>query len=154
MRVWIAAMVLLCSGLAFASGQIPKTSGKPFGEQAEHSAPVNQQPQADKRGTDEMPLVVKSYPQETAQSAADAQEDRREKADTDAWTVRIGKMSIAIGALTILILIVQAIVFWLQARRLRDTVDEMKRHASHELRAYLAIEDVKYVRGKNSVRVR
>jgi len=101
-----------------------------------------------------MPLVVKSYPQETAQSAADAQEDRREKADTDAWTVRIGKMSIAIGALTILILIVQAIVFWLQARRLRDTVDEMKRHASHELRAYLAIEDVKYVRGKNSVRVR
>lgn len=119
-------MMFCCVGLAFASGQAPQASAQQLGEQSQHAASEAPQTQDMRRGTDESPLVVKNYPPETAQSAADVQEDRREKADTDAWTIRIGIVSIIIGALTILILVVQACVFVWQGKQLRKTVDAMQ----------------------------
>lgn len=82
MRVWIVIALLVCSGLTFALGQTPKVAGQ-IAPQAHLSNTETQASKNEERGTDERPLIIKNYPQITAKASAEAEEDRREKADAD-----------------------------------------------------------------------
>jgi hypothetical protein len=77
-------------------------------------------PNHDKRGTEQSPIVIKVLPpfNEDEKTAAEKKE-RQDKTESDWWLVKLTGTLAAIGVL-------QLVVFGLQARRLRQTVDEMK----------------------------
>jgi hypothetical protein len=97
----------------------------------------------DKRGTEKDPLVVKLLvtPKSAEQVANDKQE-RDEKAWSDTWLISLTGFLGLVG-------IIQAGVFWLQARRLRQSVELMsdqsadtKLSIAQATRAALAMEGV------------
>jgi hypothetical protein len=97
---------------------------------------AQQQPQADKRGTLDSPFVVKPLPAEKNQQEAD--EDARDKSEKR-WNDRI---TIFVAIATAVILILQLIVFGLQARRLRQTIEAMKKigaDQSRDMQASIAV---------------
>jgi hypothetical protein len=85
-----------------------------------NSAQAQKIPEADKRGTLDAPLIVKSIPSEKSQQETD--DDARKK-DEKRWNDRV---AIFIGIATGIILFLQLIVFGWQARRLKQTIDTMK----------------------------
>lgn len=100
---------------------------KDAGQQASHAeqpATARQNANEDKRGTEQSPLVVgplvvKTIAEKSKDEASNEEKDRAEHADNDRWTIRIGWATFAI-------LTIQAIVFAWQARRLRQSVMEMR----------------------------
>jgi hypothetical protein len=76
----------------------------------------------DKRGTEDTPLVVRpdaSTAKRYDEEAHEKQEDREERAHAEF-------VAEAIGLATIAILAIQALAFFVQAQRLRESIDEMK----------------------------
>jgi hypothetical protein len=95
----------------------------------------------DKRGTAELPLVVRPLAAEkTQQEAEEDTRDRRDKRWYEGATL-------VIGVATLLILIVQAIAFFVQAWRLQQTINTMKglgreqrEIGEAQVRAYVSIK--------------
>jgi len=93
---------------------------------------AQQNTKPDERGTDEMPLIIKVLPppDEAEKTAANKQE-RQDKSNSDWWLVALTGVLAFIG-------VVQIIVFSIQARRLRQTVDEMRKSADAQYQAQRA----------------
>ena len=107
----------------------------------------------DNRGTEQQPFVVKAVPIpndnlardklhaiERAQDLQDRESDIQQREKTEHWN-RI------IGIATIFILVIQAIAFWIQAREMRRSVNEMKA-ATQTGRDTLAAEQRPWVKLK------
>ncbi len=81
---------------------------------------TEQKAKPDTRGTEQSPLVIKVNPSPiNDEKAAEEKKERQEKSDSDWWLVKLTGTLAAIGLL-------QLFVFGLQARRLRQTIEEMK----------------------------
>jgi hypothetical protein len=90
-------------------------------EQQTNPTEKEKPPNPDKRGTLELPLVVRSLaPEKTQQEAADEAKERDDKRWND-------RATLVIGFGTLLILVVQAIAFFVQAHRLNQTIKTMDR---------------------------
>lgn len=115
--IGLALLFAMPSAFSEEAGRQPPQH---FSEQ-QTTTPGNQKPSAnDKRGTSEFPLVVEPIPTKKTQQEAD--DDERERNDKR-WNDRA---TLGIGVFTLLILALQTVVFGLQARRLRQTIDTMK----------------------------
>ena len=118
-RLVIVVLVVLSAPSAPEAGedqQLPKqTSGK-------DQTPL----QPDNRGPNESPIVVKVLlpPKSDQESAQDAK-DRADKSSADWWLVRLTGLIAGVG-------VIQAIVFWIQAGRLKDTIRKMDEIASKQ----------------------
>ena len=118
----VLGMAFLAHGAALGASTTPSEhdTAQP---QSSNAAP---EPKRDDRGTDNAPLIVKNYPQQSPEDVKRADDDRRARVEADRWAIIIGEATIAIGLLTCLILVVQALVFGIQAKRLRESVKEMQ----------------------------
>lgn len=104
-------------------------------------AESKQTPQADKRGTDESPLVVKQLiPSKTQKEADQDAEDRKEKSANDRHIVYLTGALVGIAFL-------QFLVYAYQAKKLRETVEAageqsqaMERHIGEASRSADAME--------------
>lgn len=112
-------------------------------EQRNLTAQSQQQSAQDNRGTAQNPIVVKITPlPEAPDQARRDQDDRAEKANADWWT-KVGAIGvIVVGLLQLGVFALQLVVFALQARRLRETVDAMRGGEMAQLRACVGIEKV------------
>lgn len=106
------------------------------------SQPINQQQlnhshsedKSDMRGTDKSPLVIKVIPDQKTEYDGPSEERRRqEQTETIFWN----RAQIGVGVIQFFVLVVQAFVFGTQARRLRETVEQMKTSEERQLRAYI-----------------
>src|SRR5207253_5154414 len=89
--------------------------------------------ETNQRGTEGKPLIIKALPTEkTAAERAQEVNDRRDKAAADWWTVGLTLALVDVGALQFLALIVQAIVFGVQAKQLRASVDLTRTNANRQ----------------------
>ena len=81
---------------------------------------AKQQTKADKQGTEQSPIVVKVIPP-TIDDKKSAEEEKKqeEKSASDWWLVKLTAVLAVIGLL-------QLFVFGMQARRLRQTIEEMR----------------------------
>ncbi|MFZ0495150.1 MAG: hypothetical protein WBD78_05180 [Methylocella sp.] len=118
-----------------------ETSGHSFKNLSEQQtgSSENQKPSTtDKRGTLELPFVVKSIePEKTQQEAED---DARER-DDKRWNDRA---TLVVSLVTLLILIVQAIAFFVQAARLQQTIEAMKKigaEQSKDMQGWIGVAD-------------
>jgi len=138
MRVWIAAVMLCCSGLAFASPQPqpPQVAQQVIPAQQQQPSPQQQPTKPDARGTEEAPFVI-TIPKGQVETDAD-QKQATERSNTDWWTVFIAKMTLGI-------LVIQAGVFAWQGQQLKRTVATMRDTAQRQLRAYVFIDSCSLV---------
>ena len=113
----IAVIALLLLAGTNASGKKPESVGQIVVQRQEAPAPEQQHSESNVRESYSTPLEV--HVTKTHSESKEDTEDRNEHANVDWWTIRI-------GVLTFLILCVQAGVFWKQAARLRESVEEMK----------------------------
>lgn len=93
-------------------------------------------PNPDKRGTAEFPLVVR--PLATEKTQQETEEDARDRYDKR-WN---DGATLVIGFGTLLILTVQAIAFFVQAIRLQQTIEAMKKIGaaqSRDMQASIAV---------------
>jgi hypothetical protein len=87
------------------------------------SAKSQHMPKNEQRGSDQFPIVVKVIPPTiNAEEASIEKQERKEKQESDWWLIKITAVLALIGAL-------QLVVFGLQARRLRQTVEATKKAA-------------------------
>ncbi|HKF71348.1 MAG TPA: hypothetical protein VKB68_06340 [Stellaceae bacterium] len=99
---------------------------------------TQQQAAPDQRGTENSPVVVKVLPTpKTQEEAAQDQEERENKSSADRWMVRLTGLIALIGA-------IQAVVFWIQAGRLKDTIHKMDEIAAGQT------ADMKLMIGENA----
>jgi hypothetical protein len=106
------------------------------GKPQQNTQQTQQQPQADKRGTLDAPFVVK--PLRTEKNQQEAEEDARDK-NEKRWNDRI---TIFVAVATAIILFLQLIVFGRQARRLKQTIEAMKKigaDQSRDMQASIAV---------------
>lgn len=92
-------------------------------------------PDSSQQGTERDPFIVKVIPtpKSDAEASQDA-EDRKDKSFSDWWTLRLTGTLALIG-------IVQTVVFYVQARRLKQTIDTMQkisREQSNDVRESIA----------------
>jgi hypothetical protein len=91
-------------------------------------------------GTPARPLAVQIVPAPKSQEEAKQDErERNEKSSSDWWVVKLTALLVIVGS-------VQTVVFWVQARRLRQTIikmDEVAKDATRigqaQVRAYVTI---------------
>lgn len=150
---WIASFA---SVLAVMLALLPNQpwaaeSGRP--PKIERAAP-QQSAATDQRGTNYSPLVVKVLPtQKTEAEAAQDAAERQEKAESDAWIIRLTGALVTVGAL-------QLLVFGWQGWQLRRTVTAMREIADGQTadmqsyinaasRSAVAMEAVAHDIGKN-----
>ena len=92
-----------------------------------------QQAQGDKQGTDKAPFVVKvETPTKTQAELQEAADDRNEKIFFDNESLKLTKILIVIGVLTVLAYAIQCVFLILTLRHAKDT-------SIHQLRAYIQI---------------
>jgi hypothetical protein len=113
-------------GLAMACAIAVASQSQPAGRPAPRRNPSQQQQsrsaqpsEVDQRGTENSPIVVKvlpapKTPEETAQERA----ARNDLSAANWWMVRLTGLIFIIGAL-------QTLVFWIQATRLKKTIEKM-----------------------------
>ena len=135
-RLAVRFALLLALALTVASGYAdaqqrqrpsqppsPSTTQRQQPNQAEGTN-TQQNRDAEPRGTEDKPVVVKVLPAEkTAAERTQETQDRSDKASADWWMVRLTAALAVVGVLQFLALIGQAIVFGIQARRLSESVD-------------------------------
>ncbi len=120
--------VLLIDGTVL--GKPPKQAGTPLGPERAQALTAAENTKLDERGTAQEPLainplVVKTYVQKSEKEAADEQEQMREKAEADWWVIFVGWA-------TIIILALQAVAFFIQAKRLKETIGAMRKIADDQ----------------------
>src|ERR1035437_7045722 len=120
---WLVALLLL-SGIAFAQSQQPSPSVGEVRQPDQSQTNTAQQPSAtDQRGTEKMPLIVKTFPApKTEEETARETKEREDKAALDRKLVDFNGDLVIASAVLAIIGFFQLIVFGLQARRLRQTV--------------------------------
>jgi hypothetical protein len=97
-------------------------------DQQTHTSNSKQQPQGDQRGTENNPLFVKQLPTpKTDEEAAQEAADRNEKTASDRSIVKLTFWLVIATFILAAVGILQLGVFGYQARKLRQTVDEMRR---------------------------
>ena len=112
MRVFLLTL-LLCVSAWNVYAQSPK-------QPLTHANRAQEAPKADERGTEHAPLVIKVLPPVNEdEKAAAAQQERKDKSESDWSLVKLTGVLAIIG-------VIQIVVFGLQARRLHQTVKEMK----------------------------
>jgi hypothetical protein len=136
-------------------GVVISFSGEAFSQHIEIAEQKNEQPVVHdltspepkppqlQRGTVEAPIVVRILPTpKTADEIASDRKERENKSNADFWLIRLTGALAIVGAM-------QLIVFGLQARRLRQTVemgaeqaDDMKKYVAEAARAASAMEEV------------
>jgi hypothetical protein len=96
------------------------TPREPPSPSANLSASPEKSAETDNRGSEDKPVIVKVLPTPKSQEEArQERQDREDKSAADRWMVRLTAILGFIGFL-------QLIAFSLQARRLHQTIDEMK----------------------------
>jgi hypothetical protein len=138
-RGCLAAIVLvIVSATGIHSKNVRRHPPHNLPEQQTNPSENEKPPPSDKRGTLELPLVVRSLaPEKTQQEAAD---DARER-DDKRWNDRA---TLGIALFTLLILAIQTIVFGRQAIRLRQTIEAMKKigaDQSKDMQGWIAVAD-------------
>jgi hypothetical protein len=87
------------------------------------------------RGTETEPIVVKTLPVAPTKEQSDKEEaDRERQRDAYRWTFRFALATVLVGLL-------QAYIYWRQARSLRDTIakmDEIAKAQATDMAAYIA----------------
>jgi hypothetical protein len=144
-----ATSVLLLVLVAVSQTPSPRRLEVSQPKQKQPAAP-QQPPSYDQRGTESMPLVVKplSTPKTQEEAAQDATE-RKEKTSNDRNLVKFTFYLVFVTGILAIIGFFQLIVFGLQARRLRQTVeaaaqqsDAMERAITQANRSAAAMEEV------------
>jgi hypothetical protein len=78
----------------------------------------------EKSGTDRNPFVIKMVPSDAdGQKRAEETKQGLEKSPADWWTVWLTSALVFVGVLQFFALVGQGVVFWIQARRLRETIN-------------------------------
>jgi hypothetical protein len=145
MRFALVAVVVLAmtsgSGVAQQRQQLPPRKPVPAlqppsqpnqADQGE-GGKTQQNRDVDQRGSEDKPVIVKVLPSErTATERAQEASDRQDKAAAEWWTVLLTLALVGVGSLQFLALIGQAIVFGIQARRLRESVDLTRTAANRQ----------------------
>jgi hypothetical protein len=115
--IWlVAASPWIIVSVGAQESQLPYKGGEGGGD--------HQSPNYRERGTETHPFAVKIVP--TPKPAADTQqeqEDRAEKLDADSWAKVFGISAVFIGIAQAIIFALQLVVFGVQAKRLKQTVD-------------------------------
>lgn len=129
MKKSVGILLLTVSMASISQGPIP---------QGDKASAANTNAKTENRDTNEPPLFVKVVPAPGAEKvAAEDKRDRQEKAESER---SFALALIVIGFLQFLALVVHAIVFWVQARRLKETVRAMTGIASAEERRVKVLE--------------
>lgn len=129
MRTMLGALIFGLF-LSAASAQTPGTSSNPqkgAGSKCTEHVPTAALAVSDIRGTAQQPLVVNAtLPPKKAEEIDQEARDRaqRERGDNRTWW--LGLVTACILGLQLVVFAVQAWVFWVQAGRLKQSVDEMK----------------------------
>jgi hypothetical protein len=120
-RTSLGAAILLIAA-SYAGGEVPPQSA---GSSAAVTAP-------DTRGTDQNPLTVRvtQLPPKSPSDLRGADQDSALRQANDRRMYWLGIWTTAIAGITAVILAFQLSVFGLQARRLRESVDESRRIAA------------------------
>jgi MFS superfamily sulfate permease-like transporter len=114
-------------GLAMACAIAVASQSQPAGRPAPRRNPSQQQQsrsaqqpsEVDQRGTENSPIVVKVLPApKTPEEAAQERAARNDLSAANWWMVRLTGLIFFIGAL-------QTLVFWIQATRLKKTIEKM-----------------------------
>lgn len=123
----LTLLLLVVAGGVYA--QSPK-------EPVSHPNPAQEAAKPDERGTEQSPLVIKVLPplNEDEKTAA-AQQERKDKSESDWSLVKLTGVLAIIG-------VIQIIVFGLQARRLRQTVNATKDAADAALKTARNMETI------------
>jgi hypothetical protein len=105
--------------------QQPSPSAGQANQQDQHkSAPSEQYSNSEQRGTEDRPIFVQELPaKQTPAERTQEEQDRRDKASADRWALVFAGALVAVSFFQFLALIGQAIVFWIQAKALRESVD-------------------------------
>jgi hypothetical protein len=105
--------------------QQPSPSAREDIQAPQHKPGAPQQPATDEeRGTEGHPDIVKILPPDkTAEERAQEEKDREDKASADWWLRVLTAALVIVGIMQFLALIGQAIVFVIQARQLRRSVE-------------------------------
>ncbi len=114
-------VLIVCSIRAAASSDPPAPAPRQQnGAPQEQATPAESQPAPNQRGTVGHPLVVQALPSPQTQEEAkrDAEKEFRDTASE--WG------TLVIAGLTLVVLLLQLVVFGIQARRLKQTVETMK----------------------------
>jgi hypothetical protein len=84
------------------------------------AANIQKQSSTNERGSDKSPIVVEVLPTaEAQQKTADNEANGLDKSSADWWMVRLTGAIVFLGC-------IQTVVFWVQARRLKQTIDKME----------------------------
>jgi hypothetical protein len=137
----IAVILVIVPAVGANSKEVRWHPPQKLTKQQTNPAEKENPPNPDKRGTAELPLVVR--PLATEKTQQEAEEDTRDRNDKR-WNDRA---TLVIGFATLLILIVQAIAFFVQAWRLQQTINTMKglgreqrEIGEAQVRAYVSIK--------------
>jgi hypothetical protein len=137
----IAVILVIMPAVGANSKEVRGHPSQKLTKQQTNPAEKENPPNPDKRGTAELPLVVR--PLATEKTQQEAEEDTRDRNDKR-WNDRA---TLVIGFATLLILIVQAIAFFVQAWRLQQTINTMKglgreqrEIGEAQVRAYVSIK--------------
>jgi hypothetical protein len=140
----LALLAIAFAAPAHSQGPAPGSwkTGKP--EQAK-SYGGEQKSAKDQRGTNAAPLMVKVLPtpQTQAESTQQARE-RQEKTANDRKLVEFTGWLVIATLMLAAIALLQAGVFGLQARRLRQTVETMGKTERRSLRAYVGVKGLRF----------
>jgi hypothetical protein len=118
------------AGQTFSQPPIPRPLKIEQPPQTKAANP-NDSADANQRGTENAPLVVKVLPTpKTAEEAARDEQDRSEKTSSNWWLIKLTGALGLIGGL-------QLLVFGIQAHRLKQTVDAMQSQ-SVDMKSYIA----------------
>jgi len=139
-----AMLTVIMMGTAAAQSQPPAPStGKPGKPPQDQPRRREQPPASDERGTENSPVAVKIIPAPKTETEA-----AQDKAERDAKAATERRMVWLTGAL-VLVGLIQALVFFIQARRLRETIDAtrdttdvMRDTAQRQLRAYVFVHKI------------
>jgi hypothetical protein len=123
--------------------QPPAPSTAKRGRLQQDQPTTSEQPSdAEQRGTQDRPVVVKVLPAEkTEAERAQERADHDEKAAADWWMEILTAALVGVGTLQLLAFIGQIIVFILQATRLRDSVTEMRNATTATKEAVVAARE-------------
>jgi hypothetical protein len=94
--------------------------------QSQPSTKTVKQPNSDQRGTEQSPVIVKVLPSTKTKEEADTEKAKDlDQSSANWWMVRLTAAIVFVGA-------IQTVVFGLQARRLKQTIDTMEEISSKQ----------------------
>lgn len=144
------ALALLFAASPCAAQLVPGGALKPPFPRATQTNKPDQQistaPEKNRKSeqpsTTEAPTIVKAFtPQQDTTESHQQEQDRLNKAFADWWSLIFTGALVAVGFFQLLALIGQAVVFWIQARALRESVDltrDIAKRQESDMRASIA----------------